>query len=83
MIDHRWDCYAPTPTESVQETVGRAVRSLARKGLLEREYDGRGPKCLVVYLPTVDRTQLPEAQRLQRQIMATAVLGIPLRGRRR
>jgi hypothetical protein len=40
MVDHLRDCYAPTPARSVQEAVGRALRSLARKGLVERAYEG-------------------------------------------
>jgi hypothetical protein len=50
VVDHLRDCYAPEPAKRVQEAVARAVRSLARKGLVEHTFEGSQPKCLIVYL---------------------------------
>jgi hypothetical protein len=61
---HFKECYSTEePRRSVQEAVSRAVRSLARKGLVRREYEGYRPKQLLVYLPGSHWTQLPQAQR--------------------
>jgi hypothetical protein len=83
-IDHVPACYPPEgePAASLQESVRRAVRSLARKGLVRTAYEGRRPKCLVVYLPTTDASQLPKAQRLERMIEAHVSFGMRM-GRRR
>jgi hypothetical protein len=83
-VDHVRACYPPEgePSESLQESVRRAVRSLARKGLVRTAYAGRRPKCLVVALPTADASQLPKAQRQQRLIEGHIHLGLPM-GRRR
>jgi hypothetical protein len=74
-VDHDSSCYPPEPSRSVQESVSRAVRSLARKGLVRCEYEGYRPKRLLVYLPSTDRSQLPKAQRLANAIRAES-LGI-------
>jgi hypothetical protein len=63
MVDHLPACYAPEPARSVQEAVARAVRSLARKGVVRREYEGTRPKCLMVGLPTADPLAWPRMQR--------------------
>jgi hypothetical protein len=74
-VDHDASCYPPEPSRSRQEAVSRAVRSLARKGLVRCEYEGDRPKRLLVYLPSADRSQLPNARRESMEILAFVKLG--------
>jgi hypothetical protein len=68
-VDHDASCYPPTPRPSMRETVYRAVRSLARKGLVRCEYDGWGrPKRLLVCLPSTDPVQLPNGAREEQEM---------------
>jgi hypothetical protein len=62
-VDHVRACYPPEPSKSVQESVRRAVRSLAHKGLVRCEYEGTRPKCLMVSLSTADPLASPQMQR--------------------
>jgi|SRR5882724_610916 len=73
MVDHLRACYAPQPARSIQEAVARAVRSLARKGLVRCEYEGTRPKSLMVSLPTADPMASPQRQRLARKLQARAM----------
>jgi len=78
IVDHTGSCYPPRPSESVREATSRAVRSLARKGLVRCEYEGTLPKRLLVYLPSTDPAQLPKAQRWERAVRSHVLLGMPM-----
>jgi hypothetical protein len=82
-VEHEASCYAPEPSRSVQEAVSRAVRALARKGLVRCAYAGNRPKCLLVYLPSTDDSHLPKAEREKLEIKVAVLFGIKRRGRRR
>ena len=82
LVAHDASCYPPRPNRSVQEGVSRAVRSLARKGLVRCEYEGSRPKRLLVYLSLTDRRQLPKAQRFERAVQAHVLYGVPMSYRR-
>jgi hypothetical protein len=77
-VDHMGKCYPPRPSESVREATSRAVRSLARKGLVHCEYEGMKPKQLVVCLPGTDRAKLPEGQRWEQWVRFHVQLGVPM-----
>ncbi len=81
-VEHERSCYPPEPTRSLQEAVGRAVRSLARKGLVQRAYKGTRPKCLVVYLPTADPSHLPKQRRFRQAVEYAVRFGVCMRYRR-
>jgi hypothetical protein len=77
MVDHLADCYPPEPTRGRQEGVGRAVRSLTRKGLLHSEYGLYG-KRVVVCLPGTDPAKLPKGERWELELKLHVCFGKPL-----
>jgi hypothetical protein len=70
IVDHVRSCYPPRPSRGVQEATSRAVRSLARKGLVRCEYEGSLPKRLIVSLPATDPAKLPQGPRWERAVRA-------------
>jgi hypothetical protein len=80
---HDFSCYpVQRPETSVEESTSRAVRSLARKGLVRREYSVYAPKRLVVGLASTDPDLFPRGEMRLTALKAHLVLGLPLpRGR--